>query len=505
AVWSPQYAQWSNIISLTPGINRVLIQSVNSNNVVFASTNIDIWYDSSSTKSVSGAISSDTVWTAANGPYRITGSITINNGVTLTIQPGTTVYLDSGVNITVASGGRIVAEGTPTGQIRFTRVPGTTGTWGGITINGGAGTPETRIAYAIIEYNGSTAIHSSGGTVYLDHVIFNTTSAQYLSLDSSSFSVSYCHFPTPSASFEPIHGSGGIKSGGKGIFYRNFVGAPYGYNDSIDFTGGNRPSEIVQFIDNVFIGSGDDILDLDGTDAWVEGNIFMHCHKNGSPDTSSAVSGGKDQGSPNVSRITIINNLFYDCDHAATAKEGNFYVMLNNTIVHQTKQGGTETSAGVINFSEPGVAEGAGMYLEGNIIYDAEQLLREPLVSAIVTITNNLMPFNWTGLGGNNFNADPKFNYVPQVSETTNFTNWADAQVMWNWFSLKADSPAVGIGPNGTDLGAVIPRGVSISGVPYGTSSLTSLVLTVGINRSGNGIPTSGWQYGSGYTHYKWR
>ncbi|MGC9035452.1 MAG: lamin tail domain-containing protein [Verrucomicrobiia bacterium] len=503
ATWVAWSGQWQGTINLNPGINTILVQSINSNNVVFAQTNITVWYDKGSVTTVSGTLSGNTTWSPANGPYYVSSSITIPSGSTLTIQPGTTIYLNSGANITVTNGGRLLAEGTPTAPIRFTRTPGTTARWGGITINGGAGSPETRIAYAHIEFNGTTAIHSSGGTVYLSHLTFGSTDYQYLSLDGSSFVVSDCTFPTPTGSFEPIHGTGGIKAGGRGIFIRNFVGAPRGYNDAIDFTGGNRPGEIVQFIDNVFMGSGDDILDLDGTDVWVEGNIFMHCHKNGSPDTSSGVSGGKD-GS-NTSRITIINNIFYDLDHVATAKEGNFYVLINNTIVRQTKQGGTETEAGVINLSDEGTAEGAGFYLEGNIIYDAEQLLRSPIVNAIVTITNNLMPFTWTGSGGNNFNADPMFKYVPQLSETTNFNSWAQAQVLWDWFSLRQGSAAIGAGAFKNNLGANKNFGVLLSGVPEGITSRGDAVIKVGINRSGNGIPSGDWQYGAGYTHYKWR
>ena len=34
-------------------------------------------------------------------------------------------------------------------------------------------------------------------------------------------------------------------------------------------------------------------------------------------------------------------------DQAATAKQGDFYTLFNNTIVHQTKVGGTDTEAGV--------------------------------------------------------------------------------------------------------------------------------------------------------------
>jgi hypothetical protein len=94
--------------------------------------------------------------------------------------------------------------------------------------------------------------------------------------------------------------------------------------------------------------------------------------------------------------------------------------------------------------------------------------------------------------------------HVPQVSEAV-FTNWADAQVMRDWFSLQPGSPALGAGPNGRDQGGVIALGASISGEPNGITSQASATLVVGMNRTGNAIPTSGWPDGSGYTHYKWR
>ena len=70
-----------------------------------------------------------------------------------------------------------------------------------------------------------------------------------------------------------------------------------GLNLTIDFTGGNRPGPILQFINNVFDGASDDCLDLDSTDAWIEGNIFMHVHRDpnrtdNALDTASAISGG---------------------------------------------------------------------------------------------------------------------------------------------------------------------------------------------------------------------
>jgi hypothetical protein len=508
---SPWEARWTNGVTLRPGINRVLVQSLNSNGVEFARQTVDIWYDDGTLESVSGSINANTVWTAAAGPYHVTSSITVAAGTTLTIQPGTTVYFAAGASLNIANGGRVLAEGTDTARIRFSRVPGA-GNWGGITVNGAIGSPETRIAYAHIEGNNSTAIRVTAGTVFLDHLSFGNTGVRYLDLDGASFVVQDSHFPNATATFEPIHGTGGIRSDGRGLFLRNFVGKPIGYNDSIDFTGGNRPGPVIQVIGNVFTGSDDDILDFDSTDAWIEGNLFMHVHRNGSPDSASAISGGADNA--DTSQITAIGNIFYDVDQAANAKQGNFYTFINNTVVSQNRVGSQDAESGVITMADDGTVPGLGFYLEGNIIYEAEALVRTQSV-AQVTFTNNLIHqlegAPWSGPGGNNFDADPLFRYVPQLAETMNFNSFEAAQVMWKWFSLQPGSPAAGVGPNGRDLGALASSypapvmGVSISGEPVGVTPQNSAVLRVGVNRTGSGIPTAGFPNGSGFTHYRWR
>ncbi len=503
SVWSAWEARWTNAsVALQPGVNRVLVQALNSNGVEIATANIDIWRNVAGT-AVSGAISSDATWTAANGPFTVSGALTINADVTLTIQSGASVFFNSGASLNVADGGRLLAEGTATAPIRFTRVPGSGATWGGLIVNGTPGSPETRLAYAHLEFNSSSAINVQGGEVYLDHLTFGATGVRYLNLDGASFLVSHCHFPATTASIEPIHGTGGIRTGGHGVFVRNFCGKVNGYNDTIDFTGGNRPGPIVHFIENVFTGSDDDILDLDGTDAWVEGNIFLHVHRNGSPDSASGVSGGNDSGQ--TSEITVLGNIFYDVDQAATAKQGNFYTFLNNTVVRQTGAGfGDAATAAVLNFGDDGIALASGLFAEGNVIYDAQRLTRNvtngTALASNITFNHNLMPFTWAGPGSGNSTNDPLFVRVPQWSETTNFTTWQQAQVLREWFAVRAGSPAVGTGPNGRDRGGVVPTGASISGEPEATTATNGATLVVGVNRA---VP--GWTDGSGFTHYKWR
>lgn len=456
-----------------------------------------------------GVIATNTIWSAKNTPISVCGNITVASGVTLTIEPGTTVQVDAGINIVVANGGRLLAEGTATSKILFTRAASSTGMWGNITVMGAPGSPETRISYAHFEFNTSGAASTlpclsvAGGTVWFDHLSFGNAAAPYIHVDGASFVISNCIFPTPTAKFEPVHGTMGIKSGGHGVINHCFFGAPNGYNDTVDFTGGNRPGgAIVHFINNVFMGSDDDLLDLDGTDAWVEGNIFMHAHKNrGTPDSSTAISGGMDSG--NTSEVTAIGNLIYDCDGAANAKEGNFYALINNTVVRQNHSAGDDTDAAVITLADDKTPEGGGAFVEANVIFDAEKLTRN-LKAAVLTFTNNLMPFPWAGPGSGNAVSDPRLKRIPQLPETA-FTTWAQAQVMRDWLSLSMDSPGRGTGPLGGDKGGVIPIGASIAGEPNGSVTQTSAMLTVGINRIGSGIPVAGWPLGAGYTHYKWR
>jgi hypothetical protein len=67
---------------------------------------------------VGGTIASDTVWALANSPYNFTGSVTVNSGVTLTIEPGVTVDLNG---FTLQVNGTLNAIGLDTNQIHFSK------------------------------------------------------------------------------------------------------------------------------------------------------------------------------------------------------------------------------------------------------------------------------------------------------------------------------------------------------------------------------------------------
>jgi hypothetical protein len=368
-----------------------------------------------------------------------------------------------------------------------------------MTITGTTAEP-TRFSYVAFEFNGSTALHTqNGASVELDHLSFQNTGEQYLSLDNSSFVVSDCVFPTATAAFELVHGSAGIAVGGRGIIQRCWFGKAQGYNDVIDFTGGNRPGPVLHVLNCTFMGSDDDILDLDGTDAWIEGNLFMHCHRNGSsPDSSSAISGGTDNTQPGQqSQVTALRNIMYDCDNAVTMKQGNSAVLLQNTIIRTTKAGGIDTGTGVFNFGDEGTAVGSGMLAANNIIWDAENLTRyytEPASNLV--LNNNILPVAWAGAGSGNIVADPMLNLSAIANPATATEAEVRAAVM-----PRACSPAIGAAPLGGDLGALVAAGVQLTQFPASTLPNPASIQT-GMGGSFTPNGQGAWTYG--YTHYKY-
>jgi hypothetical protein len=253
----------------------------------------------------------------AGGPYSVTSNLTIASGVTLTIEPGASVFMTPGTSFTVAAGGRLLAEGTPDAPITISKAPAATGTWSGLVINGGAGDLESRLRYVIIDNNGGAAVTTQNGArVVLEGLTFRSTAQPYLVLNASSFEVSNTVFPNATAAFAPVSGSG-IAAGGQAIIRDCVFGLPTGANSALTFTGGERPGPILQVLRNAFNGSSANLVHLHGADAWIEDNVFMHCHRNSTAPSASAVSGDANAGDPGASPwFGIYLRLRSRSDHA---------------------------------------------------------------------------------------------------------------------------------------------------------------------------------------------
>ena len=549
ATWSAWQATWTaNNVALNPGINKVLIQAFDGSAIPVETERFtyDIWYDDASVVTASGTIA-NTTWTAAAGPYRVTANLIVPAGVTLTIGAGTTVYVASGVTVTVNGTGKIVANGTDTQRVVFAKEPTASGNWGSLDfINT---TVESQLNYMNFSDGGGTTdsfghnaqIHANNAIVFFDHLTWPASglpAVQYISTETASFIFQNCIFPTypdpgPAAPGhaqpELLHGAGGILAGGHGIARDCYFGHAWGFNDTWDFTGGQRlgagAGPVLQVINCVFDGASDDCLDLDSTDAWIEGNVFMHVHRDplrtdNPADTGSAISGGIDF-SPQYSDWTIINNLFYDVDHVFLNKNesagGGRIALLYNTVVHVAKEGSGSplTDIGAFIWADDGtgpspVAVGSGLYAAYNIIADCS-VLEVKYFPAGATGTgytvigdSNILSVPWVGTSnGGNQVVNPRLNLavldgIPVASVT--------AAQFRQACQLLPGSPAIGAAPGGRNLGGLQPHGIVISGEPSGTTNATSATLTLGAGGTFNwGSPSPYLPQGWGWTAYKWK
>ncbi len=460
--WEITLAQACN-----PGLNRLTIEtyaSADGSGDVLKKEYYDVYYDDSSESELSGTLASDMVLDAASGPWHITGNVIVPVGVTLTIAPGTSLIFDADTGITVE--GTIQALGTKYQRISMARDFGD-GNWDGIYISDSY--QDNQLAYVDIHYGDAQGkgVIADYSRLHLDNFTWNNTANTVFEGHGGQTTISNCYIPGMTGGSEPIHGSG-LSDQEYLLLVGNVFDDAGGTNDILDWDPTGDDKDYIFVIDNVFLGCGDDGLDFDGCDAYVEGNIFMHFHNDDTTTTSNGVSGGESYaGDGNLPDMTIVRNVFMNCDNGILLKEGAYGIIVNNTFVN-CKDSGVQLWE-LNGRSVDGPA--AGAYIAGNIFWNTPIAIRHAFcvdeypddlvgyINPVVTADNNLMSSDYHILGQGNIDADPQF-----IDDS---------------YDISAESPALATGPGGRDMGAHIVSGAVASGVPIDSDWHTSVELTV--------------------------
>lgn len=144
---------------------------------------------------VGGTIAANTTWTVANSPYILTDTVTVQTGVTLTIEAGVIVQTpDTGDYLDVQ--GHLEAVGTAVNPILFTSIDDLpANNWSGISVSGSANIEQVTMRHA---YTALFISGSGGGVVSLIDstveenltypIVVNTDALHRLTMNNVTFS-----------------------------------------------------------------------------------------------------------------------------------------------------------------------------------------------------------------------------------------------------------------------------------------------------------------------------
>lgn len=461
--------------TLRPDINRLTVTAhsdLAGQSEPLITKTIDVWYNDGNETNVTGTLSGANVWTAANGPYRIQGDVTLAAGATLSIGPGTTVFFDQDARLTVR--GQLTAVGLPGQEVRFTRRPGAN-TWRGIQFVGS--TQDNRIEYAILEYgitnDGMIGLQDSKLTV--ESSIFDHSDRRRIRSSNSSLVVRNSVFetifapgvqPTTDNLSEHIWG-GGIPTGGQFLIEGNRFGHITGHNDSIDFDAPRNTGIYAMILNNVFEGGGDDALDMTG-DVYIEGNIFRNFIK----DTFNQDPGNSNTISSSAGDFWLVRNVFENLQHTTIVKETAFSHYLYNTVI--------STQFEPIYFDLPGQTSGPGRGAEvvGTVFNTPGPTFGAVLPTTQLTVRNSVLPASEAALYPGNGNLFGTAHVAGQDGD----------------YRLLPGSPAIAGGPGGTMLGASVPAGAILGQLPPPVTSRRDATIVV----TGPGITEYRYQLDAG-------
>jgi hypothetical protein len=146
----------------------------------------------------SGLINSNEVWFASDNPHIITGNITIDNNITVIIQPGCEIYFNGNYRILIR--GTLVAAGNSSTPIIFTSNQATPqkGDWRSIYFTDAD--PGNVLDYCFFNYGGSdyalVYVANSAGNVSISNCNFSNSASYGIRLSSATSypSISNCSF-----------------------------------------------------------------------------------------------------------------------------------------------------------------------------------------------------------------------------------------------------------------------------------------------------------------------
>lgn len=278
-------------------------------------------------QNVGGLISIDTTWTKKK-EYRVTGNILVQEGVTLTIEPGTKINIDSGKLIQV--NGELIAIGKPDQMIVFTSDSG----WVGIKINDNSVDAivdgdfqylsGSTMQYTIIE-KADTGILCANSSPYLGYNVIRDNNLGILAGESAAYGFSQAIVAHNSI----MNNNAGLQTGNaRYVAYNRIIDNLY-WGVYADWGG---PGSIDFFQNNLIANNGGV-----GLTVWPQDTLTIRNNTIIQNDIGIKWDWGGDPSATFYDN-NIVRNLSYDFEHAMNSGiniSSNWWGTTNSTLINK--------------------------------------------------------------------------------------------------------------------------------------------------------------------------
>ena len=172
-------------------------------------------YSANNPTDVGGEITTNTRWTLANSPYRVSKDVFVHRGATLTVEAGVIILFSGGTGLRVAGiygdAGSLIAEGTSASPIIFTSVSGNAGDWKGIFFDRDSDREpyNSILSHCIIEKAGQLNWKNIHANIHCYET--NTPAISSCTIGNSSGYGIYLYKASPSISNSSIHNNSPVE------------------------------------------------------------------------------------------------------------------------------------------------------------------------------------------------------------------------------------------------------------------------------------------------------
>ncbi|MCI0745232.1 MAG: right-handed parallel beta-helix repeat-containing protein [Verrucomicrobia subdivision 3 bacterium] len=391
---------------------------------------------------VAGTLSNHTVWTPSMGMIIVRSNVVVPTNISLTLLEGTTVKITNGVSIRATAGGVINVLGSVSNKVTISRW-NTNGNMVWTELSATGTNAAITVRHADISGGQTAAFNNAAGLFedsYFHH--YRTGSQPLLLTDGArSVHVRRCHF---SDYYETLFRNGVTVV--EDCLFENISG------DGLDFDAA-QPGTVLRrsTFRNGTLGNVDAVDVGNGALGGSRNVLIEDCLMYNFPFDKGVSVGDSGQSTGTVVR----NCLMYGCLSGVQAKDNCIVTVYHCTIV--------DNSWGFTNYNKvnPSSATGGGHTVAlNNILWDNRITISMANSGTLTAAYCDLGETNWPGTG--NIDADPLF-LDPAARD----------------YRLAANSPCIGTGSNGVNMGVTFPVG----GVPaapinfVGTNSGGLLIL----------------------------